>query len=174
MDAVLEILKIILPATAVFVAVYFVVKSFLSNEQKRREFELRKEMQNTILPLKIQAHERLVIFLERIHPSSLIVRVNKKNMSVYMLQMELIRAIKTEYEHNISQQIHVSSGAWQMVKNAKEELLKIVNVSATKLSPDAPSNELAMAVLNVAAGLDKKFPSEMALEYIKKEIARHF
>ncbi|MFO0358173.1 MAG: hypothetical protein ACK50A_14565 [Sphingobacteriaceae bacterium] len=174
MDAFIEILKIILPAGVVFAAVYFVIKSFLKAEQTKRDHELKKANQSTVLPLKIQAYERLIIYLERINPNTLVIRTNKNGMSSQQLQLELIKAIRTEYEHNLSQQIYVTHGSWELVKNAKEELIKLINISSTKVSPEGPSNELAMMVLNVAAGLDKKLPSEIAIEFIKKEVAKIF
>ncbi len=174
MDALIEILKIILPAGAVFVAVYFLVQRFLDNDQKRREHELKKATQATITPLKIQAYERVVIFLERIHPNSLVIRVNKHGMNAQQLQRELVTAIKTEYEHNLSQQIYMSYGAWELVKTAKEEIIKLVNISSTKVAADANGSDLAVMILNIAANVDKKLPNEVALEYLKKEIAQTF
>ncbi len=174
MEIIAEILKIILPAAAVFVAVYLVIKSFFGNEQRRLEHELRKTNQNVVLPLKIQAYERMVIYLERINPNSIVVRVNKSGMSAQQLQLELIKTIRTEYEHNLSQQIYLSLGSWELVKTAKEETIKLINISSTKVASDAPGNELAMTILNVAAGLDKRLPSEVAIEYLKKEIAHSF
>lgn len=174
MNAFIEILKIILPAAAVFFAAYLVVRRFLDNEQKQREHEIQKATIGTITPQKIQAYERLVIYLERIHPSNLVVRMNKNGHTSRQLHSDLIHAIKTEYEHNLSQQIFVSYGAWELVKNAKEELIKLVNIAATKVPQDAPSNELAMMVLNITANLDKKMPSEIALDFIKKEVSKIF
>jgi hypothetical protein len=172
MDAFIEILKIILPAGAVFAAAYLIVRRFLDNDQKQREMDLKKSNQNLITPLKIQAYERIIIFLERIHPNTLVVRVNKNGYSAQQLQMELIKTIKSEYEHNLSQQIYLSPGAWEMVKNAKEEVMKLINISATKVAYDRSSNDLAMMILNITSNLDKKLPSEMAIEFVKKEITR--
>lgn len=174
MEAFIEILKIILPAAAVFFAAFFLVSRFLDNEQKRREFELKKSTQNLITPQKIQAYERVVIFLERINPNSLVIRVNKHGMNSRQLHQELVHAIKAEYEHNISQQIFISHNSWELVKTAKEEIIKLINISASKVAGDAPSNELAMMILNIAANVEKKLPHELALEYIKKEIAQIF
>jgi len=172
MDAFIEILKIILPAGAVFAAAYLIVKRFLDNDQKQREMDLKKSNQTLITPLKIQAYERIIIFLERIHPNTLVVRTNKNGYSAHQLHMELIKAIKSEYEHNLSQQIYLSSAAWEMVKNAKEEVMKLINISATKVAHDRSSNDLAMMILNISSNLDKKLPSEMAIEFVKKEITR--
>ena len=49
-----------------------------------------------------------------------------------------------------------------------------MNIAATKVATDAPSNELAMMILNIVANLDKKMPNEIALEYAKKEISKIF
>ncbi|MDI9340000.1 MAG: hypothetical protein QM534_05450 [Sediminibacterium sp.] len=174
MEALVEILKIILPAGAVFAAAYLLVNKFIDNDQKRREHELKKTAQAAITPLKIQAYERLVIFLERIHPNVLVVRVNKHGMTSQQLHQELIKAIKSEYEHNLSQQIYVSGPAWELVKTAKEEIIKLVNISSTKVPHDNSSNDLAMMVLNITANVDKKMPNEIALEFLKREIAQVF
>jgi hypothetical protein len=125
-------------------------------------------------PQKIQAYERIVIFLERINPNSLVVRVNKHGYSSRQLHQELIHTIKSEYEHNISQQIFVSHNVWELVKTSKEEIIKLINISATKVPHDAPGNELAMMILNIVANVEKKMPNEIALEYTKKEIAKLF
>ncbi len=170
MEGFIEILKIILPAAAVFVAAFLIVQRFLDNDQKRRDHELKKSNHATMTPLKIQAYERIVIFLERIHPNSLVVRVNKHGMSAHQLHLELVKTIKSEYEHNLSQQIYVSYNAWELVKTAKEEIIKLINISATKVANDNTSNDLAMMILNITASLEKKLPNEVALEYIKKEV----
>jgi hypothetical protein len=174
MEGVIEIFKIILPAATVFVAAFLILQRFLENDQKRREHELKRGTQATITPLKIQAYERIVIFLERIHPNSLVVRVNKHGMNAHQLHMELIKTIKSEYEHNLSQQIYVSYNAWELVKTAKEEIIKLVNISATKVPNDNTSNDLAMMILNITSNLEKKLPNEVALEYVKKEVSHIF
>src|SRR5688572_24360389 len=156
MDAFIEILKIILPAGAVFAAAYLIVKNFLDNDQRRRDQEIKRNNQSSITPLRLQAYERIIIFLERIHPNTLVVRINKNGMTAHNFHMELIKTIKSEYEHNLSQQIYMSHGSWELVKNAKEEIIKLVNLTATKVAHDASSNDLAMMVLNVSSNLGKK------------------
>lgn len=174
MNGLIELLKIIIPAGAVFAAAYFLVKRFLDNDEKRRELELKKAAQGTITPLKIQAFERVVIYLERINPNNLVVRVNKNGITARQLHQELVAAVKTEYEHNLSQQIYMSHNAWELVKNAKEEIVQLINISSSKVASDANGSELAMMILNITANLGKKLPNEVALEYIKKEIAQTF
>jgi len=174
MECFIEILKIILPALAVFAASFFTIKYFLDNDQKRRDHELKKNAHALSTPLKIQAYERIVIFLERIHPNTLVVRINKHGMSAQQLHIELVKTIKSEYEHNLSQQIYLSHNAWELVKTSKEEIIKLINISATKVPQDNSSNDLAMMVLNITASLEKKLPNEVALNYIKKEVSQIF
>lgn len=170
MDLLVDILKIILPAGAVFAAAYLIVKRFLDNDQQRREQDLKRMNQSSVTPLRLQAYERIVIFLERIAPTALVVRVNKNGLNAQQFHMELIKTIKSEYEHNLSQQIYMSHNSWELVKNAKEEIIKVINITATKVPHDSQGAELAMAILNVSAGLGKKLPTDVALEYIKREV----
>jgi hypothetical protein len=174
MDPIFEILKIILPATAVFVAAYIIMRSFLDSEQKQRELEVKKSSHSMITPLKLQAYERIVLFLERINPNTIVVRVNKHGFTAHQLHMELIKTIKSEYEHNLSQQIYISHGAWELVKTTKEEITKLINISATKVPQDSPANDLAMMILNITSNLGKKLPNDLALEFIKKEVNQVF
>ena len=174
MDIMFEIIKIVIPATLVFLAAFFTIKGFLENDTRRRELDLRRGNQATITPLKLQAYERIIIFLERINPNVMVVRVNKHGTTAQQLHLELIKTIRTEYEHNLSQQIYMSAGAWELVKNAKEEITKLINITATKVANDAPANDLAMMILNVTANLGKKLPSDVAIEFIKKEVNQSF
>jgi len=173
MDIFLELLKILIPAGAVFAATYFVVKTFLSNDQKRRDYELRKSQLNITTPIRLQAYERIILFLERIEPNNLVLRTNKAGMTIPLLHSELVKTIKTEYEHNISQQIYVSANAWHLVKTAKEETIKLVNISITKVPESAKGQELAQVILHIASSVEKT-PTQIAVEYLKTEVAQHF
>lgn len=62
METFLEIIKILIPAAAVFAATYFIVKTFLTNDQKRRDYELRKSQMNITTPIRLQAYERIILF----------------------------------------------------------------------------------------------------------------
>ncbi|MDO8999147.1 MAG: hypothetical protein Q7W45_05230 [Bacteroidota bacterium] len=174
MEGLIEVLKIFLPALAVFAAAFFIVQRFLDNDQKRRDHELKKSSQSLVTPIKLQAYERIIIFLERIHPNTMVVRVNKHGMTAQQFHVELVKTVKSEYEHNLSQQIYVSYNAWELVKTAKEEIIKLINISATKVPHDNSSNDLAMMLLNITANLEKKLPNEVAIDYVKKEVSQIF
>jgi hypothetical protein len=173
MQDFLDILKILIPALAVFAATYFIVRSFLNSENKKRDYELRKSQLSLTTPIRLQAYERIIIFLERIEPTNLVLRINRAGMNTSQLHGELLRTIKSEYEHNISQQIYISAGAWQLVKTAKEETLKLINISVTKIPENAKGQDLAKIILQIASGVEKT-PTQIATEFLKREVAQHF
>ncbi len=173
MNSFVEILKIILPALAVFAAAYFTVRSFLNSEAKKREIELRRSSAQLVTPVRLQAYERIVIFLERLHPTNLALRTNRAGITAEQLHGELIKTIKSEYEHNISQQVYMSNTAWELVKTAKEETIKIVNLSAQKVPGSAKGSDLAQLIIQITGSVDR-LPSQVALEFVKKEAAHAF
>jgi hypothetical protein len=173
MNLFLKGVMILAPALIVFLTAYYLVKNFLDNDARKRLSEIRLANQSLITPTRLQAYERIALFLERISPNSLIPRVNKQGMSARLLQTELIKAIRTEFEHNLSQQIYVSGHAWEMVKTAKEEIIKLINISATKIPDTASSMDLSQMIINIAAQV-AKLPTDVALEYVKREVGQNF
>lgn len=173
MEDLFDVFKILIPAAAVFAATYLIVRSFLNNENKRRDYELRKSSLSIVTPIRLQAYERVIIFLERIQPNTLVLRTNKVGMSAIQLHSELLRNIRSEYEHNISQQIYLSSGAWELVKTAKEETVKLINISTSKIPENAKGQDLAQIILQIASSVDKT-PTQIAIEFLKKEIAQYY
>ena len=173
METFYDILLVVLPAGIVFLTAFYVIKKFLDNEQKKRLLELRKDTQKVITPIRLQAYERVTMFLERISPDSLVSRVHKNDMSARMLQAELLNTVRTEFNHNISQQVYMSDAAWSMVKQAKEETIKIIILASSKVNDDSAGTDLSKLILHLAMKIDK-LPTQTAIEYLKKEIRQTF
>lgn len=173
MNDFIEILKLTLPGLLVLAATIFLVKKYLEQNQRDKIYDLRQAAQKEILPRRLQAHERLVLYLERISPNSLIMRVHKPGMNAKQLQAQLTKTIREEYEHNIAQQVYLSADAWARIKAAKEEMIQLVNISGTKVNEDASGVDLAQKIFDIAAKLGT-LPSEKALNHLKKEIQRYF
>jgi hypothetical protein len=173
MDPFIELLKIIIPAVIVFLTSFYVIKNFLDNSTKKKMLEIKGASKDLITPIRLQAYERVVLFLERISPNSLVMRINRPTLSAKQLHTELVIAIRTEFEHNLSQQIYMSTGAWDMVKNAKEEITKLVNLVSMKIPETAPAGELAQLLVEASSKISK-LPTALAIEYIKKEIGQTF
>lgn len=173
MDRVFDILIIILPSLIVFLTAFYTLKKFMDNEQKKRLLELRKDTQKVITPIRLQAYERATLFLERISPDALVTRVHKNGMGARLLQAELLKTVRSEFDHNLSQQIYMSDNAWARVKNAKEEIIKLVNLASSKVKDDGSGIDLSKIILKVSLQVEK-LPTQAALEYIKKEIRQSF
>ena len=166
---IVELLKIILPSVFVFLAGYLAIERLLREETKRRKAELNQSNQKITIPIRLQAYERMVLFLERISPESLLVRVNQPNISVKKFQTQLLQNIRAEWEHNLSQQLYVSNKSWELVKNAKANVIKLISTCSDKLPPDAPGIMLSQKVLETVVELENH-PTSFAIDFLKKEV----
>lgn len=173
METFALLLEILLPAIVVGVIAYLIINSYLTYEKSRQAVEIEKGKQDIIFPVRMQAYERIALYLERITPESLIRRALKSNTSARLFQSDLIAIVRSEYEHNMSQQIYITAGTWAMIKTATEETIRLVNISASKLSVTATATELAENILQITAQVGK-FPTQVALEQVKKEFSQYF
>lgn len=173
MDAFLEILKYTLPAALVIVVVWVIQRKFFQQQESRQRYLLFKENQKNVTPIRFTAYERLVLFLERITPDSLLVRTQSDSYTAIQLHAALLTVIRAEYEHNVAQQIYVSAEAWEVVKNAKESIVQLINACAAQIDPQAPSANLANAIL---ATYEKSnlAPTQVAISFLKTELKTFF
>ena len=109
---------------------------------------------------------------EHVACRQLVLRLHQPDMKARELHGEIIRALRSEYEHNLSQQMYLSIGSWQMIRTAKEETAKLVNLTVDAI-PSATGLQLGQAIIDNASRL-KKLPTEVAIEYLKKEFAENF
>jgi predicted solute-binding protein len=147
MLALIELLKYTIPSLVVLASAYYLLKMFLDKEAEKTQMHLRMDVQKISMPVRMQAYERLILLLERIEPAGLLVRTNLPGMTALQLQSALIQSIRSEFDHNLSQQLYVSTKAWEMVRNAREETIKRVNTAAMQLPADATSADLASLIL---------------------------
>jgi len=142
MADILEILKYILPSLIVFLTVFYFLKKYFENEDKKRNHQTLLKNKDIITPLRLQAYERIILFLERISPESLIIRVNKPGFTSKELHTELINTIRVEWEHNLSQQLYISHKSWEVVKNARANVIQLINIATDKAKGDSQSMNL--------------------------------
>ncbi|MBI4648794.1 MAG: hypothetical protein HY738_19945 [Bacteroidia bacterium] len=173
MDEILEIIKYTIPSLVVLLTAYYILKTTLDNEQKKLIREMRMSNQKIITPIRLQAYERIALFLERISPESMILRIQQPQMTCGQMQSRLLSAIRSEFEHNLSQQIYMSIPAWEVVKNAKENIVKIINTAAANIDANSPAIELSKIILDMIMKIEAH-PTKIALEYIKNEAEQFF
>ncbi len=169
MQTLLEILKYTLPAVVVLLACTLIVRRFLLTELKEKQIAMLRENQGPTVRLRLQAYERLALFLERIHPRQLAPRVYQTGMTVAELQATIIFNIRTEFEHNLSQQIYVSKPIWDTVRGVKEQEMNMVNSIAAQLDPNADAKELHKRTVDYILTLEGDLPIDIALQMINDE-----
>ena len=173
MEVLLEILKYTIPSLIVFFTVFYFLKTWGKQEDRRRNHEFNMQLKDDILPMRLQAYERIILFLERIAPESIILRLNRNGMTSAELQAELQSTIRQEYEHNLAQQTYISIEAWEKVQIAKNQIQKLISDSSGELKMDATGNSLGKLILEKTMEL-KTPPSQAAIAYLKKEVQKIF
>lgn len=173
MEWIKDVLIILLPGLVVLGTVYFLMKQFFENQMDLKRLELRKESMKAISPQQMQAYERVILLLERLHPEHLVMRSQKQGMSAIQLQSLLLKSIRQEFDHNLAQQLYISAEAWSLVKRSKEETVRLINLAATKSGQDSSALDLSQEILAMASKLEA-LPTEIALNGVKKEFRAKF
>lgn len=180
MNTMLDILQAILPGILVFLTAWLLLDKYLGNlpinqnpsKNTSTTENLDVEKLKILLPLKLKAFERLIIFLERINPPSLIMRQNQMGMSALQLQIELLKTIREEYEHNQSLQIYVSKETWAAISHAKDEVAGLVKLSSGKLNNlESSSRELSKIILEIDGQVNDN-PVRKAIRALNEEANR--
>jgi hypothetical protein len=169
MELLGDLLKILLPAALVVYAVYLIVRSLTSKEYEKRMGELKIKSREIAFPLRLQAYERVILFLERITLPNILARVNKKGMNSLQLYNQLLFDIRDEYNHNLSQQVYISDQAWNLITNSKEQTIAFINKSFSGFEPSQDSVVFAKVLLDKLIAERMDFTGE-AITFVKNEI----
>lgn len=173
MDFVADLLKIVLPAGLVIYGMYLTVVSFLSKEREKLLIDLKTQNTQTVLPIRLQASERLCLLLERITPNNLVRRVNQGEFSARDLHAQLLIEVREEFNHNLSQQVYFTDETWESVKRAVESVVTLVNSSFQDMNDEARGIDLAKRIFQ--RSLDQRNDSiQIALTEVKSEIRIYF
>ena len=165
-DDIFQLFAFLLPAVVTGAVAFYFFRLHTRNEDGRRRFLLQKDSQKNALPIRLQAYERMALFLERISIPSLVVRVGPKSADKSEYENLLIRSIENEFEHNLSQQIYMSDECWNVIKAAKNATIQAIRKAA--LSETDSADKLREDILNES--MEKASPSATALSFVKKEI----
>lgn len=169
-----EIVKYTISGIMIFFAAWYFIKPMLVQNLNFQRIELRKASIQHTLPLRLQAYERSVLFIERINPSNLFIRLQGPGMTAIQLHQLVLAEIRAEYQHNISQQIYVSDVSWTVVKRIKDETIGIVSSALNSLPAEASAMDLSKSVLTHLANLESENPYDLALSLIKRDIQNLF
>jgi len=167
LEKIIELLSYTIPSVVTgFVAYYFFV-NHTKNEERKLKLSLLKENQKQSLPIRLQAYERMALFLERLNPSSLLLRVTSVNNDKSAYTTSIINAIEQEFEHNLAQQIYISDKCWSVIITAKNTTIQMIKKVALQESISS-AQELREEILKVT--FTSLPPSATALSFIKEEV----
>lgn len=163
----IDLLMYTIPALVTGAIAYMFFKEHTENENNRRNFLITKDLQKEAFPIRLQAYERMSLFLERIAPSKLLTRINPTSSNKEDYENLLIATIEQEFEHNLSQQIYVSDQCWNIIIAAKNATIQLIRKSTMNDKTDT-ANKLREVILTEL--MDKSSPSKAALSFIKEEV----
>jgi hypothetical protein len=173
MNLFLESLHYTIPAIVVLATSYLLIRQFFDKELRQQKHELLINNQKLITPIRLQAYERMVLLLERISPENLLTRIYVPGMTTGDIKNEAIRNIKSEFEHNLSQQVYISGKSWELIKMAKENMIKLLNIAGNKFESKTPATEYSKLVLQMYFNVEDP-PLKVALEHLKNEFSETF
>ena len=167
-ERVIDLFLYTIPSIVTGLIPYYFFKEHIKNEDGRRRFLLKKDMQVNALPLRLQAYERLTLFLERITPSKMLIRISPKSSNKESYESLLILTIEQEFEHNLSQQIYVSDRCWSITIAAKNATIQLIR-KASLLEKTDTADKLREVILTEM--MERRPPSDAALSFIREEVS---
>lgn len=154
-------------------AIYAILKKDIQGLISTKQYESNKEIRSHLLPLRLQAHERLIIFIDRIDPSNMMLRLHHQGIGILELQAAVLNEVRSEYQHNITQQLYVDPATWQVIKKLKDDTIAMVNNGVQGLGTEATGKDLSKTILEHMAGIEDN-PYDLTIGLIKIEIQRLF
>lgn len=168
LNFLLDILKYTVSGWLVVLGAYLLCKNQIPVKMNAVTHE-KVSLSKDFIALKLQAFERLILFIERIHPANIFLRLHLPGMSASEIQTLIINEIRAEYQHNITQQLYVSSDTWSLVKRVKEDTITLINGAINQLDISASAVDLSKLVFGQLSVLEES-PYDLALRVIKTEL----
>jgi len=135
--------------------------------------DVSKEERSTLLQLRLQANERLIVFIDRINPANLFLRLHQPGITSRELQSLILNEVRSEYQHNVSQQLYLSSANWIVLSKLKEDTLAMINNAVAALPAESTGVDLSKMVLEHVAVMSEN-PYDLTISLLKQDIHQLF
>lgn len=163
-----DVLKLVLAGAILICLIYFIFRGYFDRYQSIQIRNYKVALNKDLLPLKLQALERITLFIERINPSNLLLRLHTPGMTAKQMQILVLEDIRAEYQHNVTQQLYLSSEAWAIVKRVKDDTVSLINTSINELPDGSSAVELSKVVFAKLESLEQS-PYDLAMMVIKSQ-----
>ncbi len=162
------ILGLTIPSIVVLLAVFLMFRQYFQHQTQIKVLSLKQERAQITLPLRLQAFERLTLLCERIDLPDLVLRLKTPGANAGALRSALLLAIQQEFEHNLTQQLYVSSELWQILIKAKDKTMDLITIASDGIDPKASADAYASKLITIAYE-EEALPSHIAKRAIKTE-----
>ncbi len=173
MQSLVELLKILIPAAAVLYGMYLTIQTFLQRQFEQKELEIKAKTIEITTPIRLQAYERMTLFLERITPANLLIRLGSPDIQAIDFHRVLLNEIREEFNHNLVQQVYISHETWEKTRTAMNDVVALINTSASEISPDATAINLSKKIFEKVINENQQ-PTANALKMLKEEAQKLF
>ncbi len=157
----------------VILATFYIIKPYLDRFEKQQLITLKQSFNKETFPLRLQAYERLVLFIDRINPVNMLVRLNNNSFSAGELHYLVLAEIKNEFQHNITQQLYVSTASWEITKRVKNDTILLINSAIKAVPAQAGALEFSKLVLEQISRMESS-PYEVSAAIIRDEASQMF
>ena len=123
-----------------------------------------KKNSAVVVNLKIQACERLLLYLERIQYPVLLKRIFMPGMTRDELLMSLVQNVQEELEHSLAQRLYVGEDTWLMIQMAKDEALGTINAAFVD-NPDSDAASIAQLLVSSHNNMIDKAVIKIKVEF---------
>lgn len=168
-----QTLSLALGGSIIVLVAHYLIKDSLSNYLKEKQHQPKADDKERLLSLRLQAHERMIVFVDRINPSNLLVRVHQKDIEVNALQALVTNEIKAEFQHNITQQLYMENTTWKVIDKLKDDTIAMINNAVKHLPAEASGVALSKKVLQHMSQIEEN-PYELTIGLIKQDIHKMF
>jgi hypothetical protein len=166
---IIELLAYTLPSVITGGVAYYLFALYFKDQQNTRRWLMQKEYGKDMLPLRLQAYERMTLLMERINPANLLVRITPISEDKHDYARYVIAQIEQEFEHNLAQQIYITDECWSLITTAKNATIQMIRISS--MNEDVSSADSLREYI-LTSFVEKQSPSYAALAFLKNEIGQ--
>ncbi|MCX2480860.1 hypothetical protein OQY15_17275 [Pedobacter sp. MC2016-15] len=152
---------------------WYLLKNDIIRYFRKEPAASKEEDKVALLQLRLQAHERMIVFVDRLNPSNLFIRLYEQGVPAVQLQARILNEVRTEYQHNVSQQLYINAASWNVLRKLKDDTIAMINNAAGTLPADASGRDLSRTVLEHVAGIAEN-PYDLTIQLIKQDIHQMF
>lgn len=164
---IIEIFAYTIPSIITGGVAYYLFQSHFNDQKNTRSWLLKKESNKDALPLRLQAYERMTLYVERISPTKLLTRITPISNDKFDYENYVIAQIEQEFDHNLTQQIYMSAACWTVITTSKNAIIQIIR-KANMSEKVTNADKLRETILSDL--MEKQSPTNVALAFIRNEV----